>query len=66
MNSIVLPYFSAASRLAGAVDYLDPHVGIRGWVVDPEAPGMPLALEARCRGQVLARSVAVAVCSDWL
>ncbi len=59
MNSIVLPYFSAASRLAGAVDYLDPHVGIRGWVVDPEAPGMPLALEARCRGQVLARSVAV-------
>lgn len=59
MNAIVLPYFSATVRYAGAVDYLDPHIGIRGWVVDPEAPGVPLVLEAWCNGTRLAQSVEI-------
>ena len=59
MNSIVLPYFSAGVQFAGAVDYLDPHHGIRGWVMDPRVAGVPLALEAWCSGIRLAESIAI-------
>ena len=58
MTSIVLPYFST-TRYAGAVDHIDEGMGIRGWLVEPEAAGEPLWIEAQCQGVRLATSVAV-------
>jgi lipopolysaccharide biosynthesis glycosyltransferase len=55
-----IPHHAApGERFAGAADYLDPAVGLRGWVVDVEAPGRPAHLGIRCRGEILATSWAM-------
>lgn len=53
------PYFEPGERFAAALDYLDTGAGLRGWAIDLPNPGRPVALQARCRGQVLARVEAV-------
>lgn len=43
-------------RFAGAFDYLQPGAGLRGWALEPDRPGQPVALEAVCQDVVLAAS----------
>src|SRR5690349_16179489 len=49
------------ARFAGAFDFLDAWAGLRGWALDREALGRPLAVEAAVAGggPVLARSFAM-------
>ena len=46
-----------AGTPAGFVDHADRH-GVRGWALDPAAPGRVLVLEAVAEGVVLARGLA--------
>ncbi|MGG5810051.1 glycosyltransferase [Falsiroseomonas sp. CW058] len=53
----VLPYIAnERQRYAGAVDHLEPHCGLRGWALDTASPGLPLRLQARSGGRVLAEA----------
>lgn len=53
------PYFEPGERFAAALDHLEAGAGLRGWAIDLPNPGLPVALEARCEGQTLARVEAV-------
>lgn len=57
--SPILNYPAEGQRFAGAVDYLAPTAGLRGWVVEMDAPGHPVALGVRCDGRLLATAYAM-------
>lgn len=53
----ILHYPAEGQRYAGAVDYHNERVGLRGWVLEMDAPGRPVTLTAVCRGVVISRPV---------
>lgn len=50
---------NTGSRFAGAVDYVEASAGIRGWLFDSAAPGVPPVIEMVCGPVRLARAYAM-------
>lgn len=56
---MIKPYLAPGERFAAALDHVEEGLGLRGWALDVPHPGQPVALEARCAGQVVARGEAM-------
>ncbi|MCR0983678.1 glycosyltransferase family 8 protein [Roseomonas populi] len=57
-DAVVLPYISSKSRYAGAVDYIDNALGIRGWLLDLEPSALPVGIDLRCGETHVAGTIA--------